>query len=99
MGDDDFWGGTNPSDVSIDTANSKEIMAGSHITEQNTFEFRGSVQSELLNMTSYKPHEDDLSQNYDLDFLVNFNDWNLLLKVNDITNSGANTTNNNIVNQ
>ena len=36
MGDDDFGDGTNPSDVSIDTTNSKEIMTGSHITEQHT---------------------------------------------------------------
>ena len=61
---DDLWGGTNPSDVSIDTANSKEVMACSHITEQHTFKFRGSVQPELLNMTSYKPHADGLPQNY-----------------------------------
>ena len=74
MGDDDFLGGTNPSDVSIDTANSKEVMAGSHITEQHTFKFRGSVQPELLNMTSYKPHVDDSTQNYELDFLDNFMD-------------------------
>ena len=36
MGVDNFWGGTNPSDVFIDTTNSKEIMAGSHITEHRT---------------------------------------------------------------
>ena len=30
--DDDLLGQTNSSDVSIDTANSKEIMTGSHIT-------------------------------------------------------------------
>ena len=50
-------------------------------------------------MTSYKPHADDLSQNYDLDFLDNFNDWNILLKVNDVTNNGANTPATDIVNQ
>ena len=38
MSDDDFWGGTNPGDVSIDTANSKEMMTGSHITEYYTHE-------------------------------------------------------------
>ena len=27
MNDDDSWGGTNPSDVSIDTMNSKEMIA------------------------------------------------------------------------
>ena len=29
---DDFWDNTNPTDVSIDTVNSEEKMAGSHIT-------------------------------------------------------------------
>ena len=36
MHDDDFWGNTNPTDVSIDIANSEEMMAGSHITEFHT---------------------------------------------------------------
>ena len=36
---DDLWGGTNPGDLSINIANSKEVMAGSHITEQHTFKF------------------------------------------------------------
>ena len=39
MGGDDFGGGSNLSDVSIDTANSKEVMASSHITEEHTFKF------------------------------------------------------------
>ena len=34
--DDDFWGSTNPTDVSIGTANSKEMMAGSLIIEFHT---------------------------------------------------------------
>ena len=38
-------------------------------------------------MTSYNPHKDDLSWNYDLDFLDNFNHWNILLKVNDAVNN------------
>ena len=42
MGDDDFWGENNTSDVSIGTANHIEIITGSHITEQLTFEFQGS---------------------------------------------------------
>ena len=47
-----IWGGTNPCDMSVDTANSKEDMGGSHIIEQRTFKFRGFVQPELLSMTS-----------------------------------------------
>ena len=35
----DLWGRTNPSDVFIDTANSKEAMASSHIMKQRTFKF------------------------------------------------------------
>ena len=33
---DDFWGGTNPGDVSINPTNSEEMMAGSHITQLHT---------------------------------------------------------------
>ena len=62
----------------IATANSKEVMAGSHIMEQHTFKFHGSVQPELLNMTSYKPHVDDSFWDYNLVFLDNFNKWNIL---------------------
>ena len=36
MNNDDFWGNANPIDVSIDTANSEEMMVGSHITELHT---------------------------------------------------------------
>ena len=50
-------------------------------------------------MTSYKPHKDDLSRNYDFDFLDNFNNWNILSKVNDATNNGANKIETNITNQ
>ena len=36
---DDIWGGTNQSNVSIDTANSKEVMTDSHIiiSQNNTY--------------------------------------------------------------
>ena len=51
--DDSIWGDSNPCDVSVDTANSKEVMAGSHITKQRTFKFPGFFQRELLNVTSY----------------------------------------------
>ena len=36
MNDDDFWSNTNPADVSIDTVNSKEMMAASHIIKSYT---------------------------------------------------------------
>ena len=50
-------------------------------------------------MVSYKPHADDLSWNYELDFLNNFKGWNILSKVNDVTNKGENTPAIDIVNQ
>ena len=35
--DDDFWDNTNPTDMSIDTANSEEKMTGSNITKFHTY--------------------------------------------------------------
>ena len=35
---DIFWDNTNPTDVSIDTVNSEETMAGNHITKFHTQE-------------------------------------------------------------
>ena len=40
MNDVDFLGRTNSGDVSIDTVNNKEIMTGSHITEQHNQQFK-----------------------------------------------------------
>ena len=59
---DAIWGGTNPCDVSVDTANSTEIMADSHIIEEQTFIFCRSDQDELLNMTSDEPCKENLLQ-------------------------------------
>ena len=69
IGDDNFWAWawTNPGDVSIDTANSKEIMTGSHITEQHTLQYQGLVPPELLSMTSNEQQAYDLLKNYQLD--------------------------------
>ena len=85
--------------MSVDTANSKEVVVGSHIIEEYTFKFCGSDQHELLNVTTYKPLLDNLSRNYDLDFLNNFHGWNKSPNVNDTTNSGANTAEASIANQ
>ena len=49
MDDDDFCGNTNPTDVSINIANSEEMMARSHITEFNTSNQEEPVTTELLN--------------------------------------------------
>ena len=50
-------------------------------------------------MTSYKPHADDLPKNYELDFMDNFKDWNILSNANDDTNNIANTSAIDILNQ
>ena len=49
MNDDDFSGGTNPSDVFINIMNSKGMMTGSHITDLYTNKYKESFPSELLN--------------------------------------------------
>ena len=50
ISDDEFWNGTNPGDVSIDTRNSNKMIAGSHITEQQTQKCQETVPPELLNV-------------------------------------------------
>ena len=50
--DDDFCGNTIPTDVSIDTANSEEMMAGSHVIEFHTSKQRELVTTKLLNKAS-----------------------------------------------
>ena len=52
---DDFWGNTNATDVSIDTTNSEEMVVGSHITEFRTSEQKEPVPTELLNKASNVP--------------------------------------------
>ena len=64
-----FWGWTNPGDVSIDTANSKKIMVDSHITEQYTYKYQEPVPPEYLNVTPNKPQAQDLLHNYQLESL------------------------------
>ena len=49
MNNEDFWGNNNHTDVSIDTANSGEMMAESHITEFHTPKQEELVATELLN--------------------------------------------------
>ena len=47
--DYDFWGGTNRSDISVDTTNSEEMMTGSHIIELHTHKYKEPFPPELLN--------------------------------------------------
>ena len=55
MNNDDFWGNTNLTNVSIDTENSEEMMPGSHITEFHITKQKEPVTTELLNMVSNVP--------------------------------------------
>ena len=96
---DAIWGCTDPSDVSIDTTDSAEIMAASYIREVPIFTFCRSDQHMLLNIAAHVPRKDDLSWYYELDFLDNYNNWNKSLNVTDTTNSGTNITGANFHNQ
>ena len=53
--DDDFWGNTNPTDVSIDTANSEKMMAGSHIIKIHTSKQEEPGTTESLKKASNVP--------------------------------------------
>ena len=87
--DDEFWGGTDPGDVSIDTEISKEIVAGNHIIEQHTQEYQGPVPPELLNVAPNESQTYDLPQNYQVDSLNKFKDLVILLRINNVTNTPA----------
>ena len=53
--DDNFWGNTNPTGVSINTTNREEMMVGSRITEFHTSKQEEPVTTELLNKASNVP--------------------------------------------
>ena len=64
--DDTFWKNTNPTDVSIDTVNSEEQMAGSHITKYHTSEDKEITPEDTLseeNQHCNNEHEQKLSFN------------------------------------
>ena len=63
---DAFWDNTNPTDVSIDTVNSEEKMAESHITEFHTHTHKDE-----------QPLVEDLLSQEDQDY-NNRNDWQLM---------------------
>ena len=87
MNDDDFWGDTNPSDVSIDTTNSEEMMAGSHITELHTHKYEEPVPPELLNKVPNVPEVCDLAHKCQLDPSDKSKDSNMLSKTNNVTHA------------
>ena len=85
MDGDEFWGNTNPCDVSIDTTNSKEMMTGSHITKQQTCEYQGPNRPELLNKVSNVPEMCNAVQKCQLYPLDKPKDSNMLSKTNNVT--------------
>ena len=89
INDDDFWGGTNPSDVSIDTMNSKEMMAGSNITELHTHKYKEPVPPKLLNKVPNVSEMCDAIQKCQLDPLDKFKDSNMLSKTNKVTHANG----------
>ena len=59
--DDAIWSCSNPRDVSIDTANSAEMIAGSYITEGLTYTFERLYSFRLIDMPPHELNEDDMS--------------------------------------
>ena len=84
-----FGGNINPGDVSIDTANSKEIMTGSHITELHTHTHEDLVPLDSLNKVSNIPEVCDAVQKCRLDPLDKSKDSNMLSKPNNVTHSNG----------
>ena len=102
MDGDEFWGNTNPGDVSIDTTNIQKMMTGSHITKQHTCEYQGPYRPDLIDVASKQPKSHDLSHKYQLDSSNKSKYLNILsnfLSTNKITNNITNTTDNEVLDQ
>ena len=90
---DAIWSHTNPSDVSIDTENSAEIIVGIHITEGSTYTFHRSDPYGFLHATSHVSHKDNVSWYDGSAFLDSFDDSNKLANTDgddDVTNDSTN---------
>ena len=91
--DDAIWSHTNLSDVSIDTVNSAELIAGIHITEGSTYAFDRSDPYGLLDTTSHVSHKDGMSWYDGSAFLDSFTNLNKSANTNghdDVTNNSKN---------
>ena len=77
----------NLTDVSIDTANSEEMMAGSHITEFHTHKQENPVTTELLNKVSNVPEVCDAVQKCQLDPSNKSKNLKILSKTNNETHT------------
>ena len=87
MNDDDFWDNTNPTGVLIDTANSEEIMTGSHITKFHTHKHAEPVTTELLNKISNVPIVYDAVQKCQLNPSNKSKNSNMLSKTSNMTHT------------
>ena len=74
-------------------------MAGSHITEEQTFTFCRSDRHELLHVAANMPREDDLLWYDGQDFLDNYHDRNESPNAMDTVNSTENIEGTHVVNQ
>ena len=89
MNNDDFWGNTNPTDVSIDTTNSREMMVESHITELYTHKHKDPVPSKLFNKVPNMLEVCDAVQKCQLDPSDKSKDSNMLSKTNNVTHANG----------
>ena len=89
MNDDDFWGSVNPTDVSSDTTNSKEMIAGSYNIELNTHKHKKTAPTELFNKVSNVPEVCDAVQIYQLDPLDKSKNLNMLSKTGNVTHTNG----------
>ena len=78
--------------MSIDTANSAELIAGIHITEGLTYAFERLDPYGLLDMISHVSHKDDMSW-YDgsasLDSFIDLNESEDSIGDDDVTNNST----------
>ena len=78
--------------MSIDTANSAELIVGIHITEDLTYAFERLDPYGLLDITSHVSHEDDMSWYDGSAFLNSYTDSNKLVNTivdDDVTNDST----------
>ena len=78
--------------MSIDTANSAEIIAGSHITEGSTYDFERSDPFGLIDTPSHVSDKDDMSWYDGSVFLDSFTDSSKsedTIGDDDVTNDSA----------
>ena len=87
INDDDFWGGTNIGDMSIDITNSEKMMVGNNTTELYTHKYKESVPPELLSKVPNISQVYDSAQKCQLDQSNKSKDSDMLSKTNNTTHT------------